>query len=52
MILTGIGRSSLYKLIETGSIKTSTVSQPGAKRGCRLIHVESLLSFIENQSNG
>ena len=46
--LTGLSRSTIYELIATRTIKTSSVRRRGKRRGVRLIHRASLLALIES----
>jgi hypothetical protein len=45
-LLEGLSRSFIYKLIAAGKIRSISLAEPGAKRGCRLIDLESLRSYI------
>ncbi len=45
-IYTGLTRSYLYQLAGQGVIRTVSIREPGKERGCRLFHLESILSFI------
>jgi hypothetical protein len=44
----GLSVSLLEILIRRGIIKSALVSQPGSKRGARLINVASLDDYIES----
>jgi hypothetical protein len=44
---TGLTRSFLYQLAAQGLIRTVSIREPGKERGCRLFHLQSILSFIE-----
>lgn len=44
----GFCRSQLYVLMGKGLVKTKMMKLPGSKRGCRLVEVKSLLSFLES----
>jgi hypothetical protein len=48
----GIGRSTLYALIQEQKIKSCSLRKRGAIRGIRLISYDSLSAFIERQSQG
>jgi hypothetical protein len=48
--LEGFSRSYIYRLIEAGSIKSMSITAPGAKKGVRLIHVPSLRAWIAAQA--
>ncbi len=45
--LFGIGRSSLYELINDRKIKSVSLRQRGSIRGIRLISADSLANYIE-----
>jgi hypothetical protein len=45
--LSGISRSSLYKLIASGKIKSFSNRQRGAVRGIRLISYDGLMAYLE-----
>jgi hypothetical protein len=47
---TGLTRTSIYNLINTGQVQSRIVKQPGCKRGIRLIDFPSLISFIQGQA--
>jgi hypothetical protein len=49
---TGISRAKFYELIRSGKIKTVCLRKRGAARGTRLIHLQSLLSYLETQMEG
>ena len=44
---TGLTRSFLYQIASQGLIRTVSIREPGKDRGCRLFHLQSILSFIE-----
>jgi hypothetical protein len=46
----GLSRSTLLELHRLGHIKMSVIKKPGAQKGIRLIHVPSLLSYLEDLS--
>ena len=46
--LFGIRRSYLYKLIRLGRIKSCSLRDPGARTGVRLIHLESLRTYLHS----
>jgi hypothetical protein len=48
----GVGRSTLYKLIGTGDIKSVCLRKRGCQRGIRLISADSLRTFIESFGTG
>lgn len=45
--ISGLKRGKLLSLATQKKIRCSHLREQGAKRGCRLIEVESLLRFIE-----
>lgn len=48
--LSGLSRSHLYELLKTGEVKSACIRRRGAVRGIRLIHRDSLTSFILSNS--
>lgn len=48
----GLGRSTLYRLIRSGSIASVSVQLEGATRGTRLVSVKSLRRFLESLEEG
>lgn len=44
---TGLSRAKLYDLIGKGLIRSRSLREPGAIRGCRLFHLGSILDYIE-----
>jgi hypothetical protein len=46
--VSGIGRSTLYDLISSGSVKSALLRKRGRQRGIRLISYDSLLAHIES----
>jgi hypothetical protein len=48
----GIGRSTLYKAIAEGSIKSVCLRQRNRERGIRLINSPSLHAYIESFLSG
>ena len=48
--ISGLQRGRLLTLITEGKIKSSHLREGNAKRGSRLVHVESLLAFIESHA--
>ena len=42
----GIKRSTLYRLIADGKIRSITLREPGRKFGCRLIHLQSVREHL------
>jgi hypothetical protein len=43
---TGLKRAVLTRLAVTGKVKSISLKEPGAKRGCRLINLPSLLEYL------
>jgi hypothetical protein len=52
MRMSGLGRSTLYSLIGTRSIKSAVLRKRGNARGRRLINSDSLLKYIESFVEG
>jgi hypothetical protein len=50
--MSGLGRSTLYNLIGSGSIKSVVLRKRGNARGRRLINSDSLLKYIESFVEG
>jgi hypothetical protein len=46
--VSGIGRSTLYSLLTSGSIKSALIRKRGCQRGIRLISTDSLRAYIES----
>lgn len=46
----GLSRSHLYELVKAGEIKSACIRRRGALRGVRIIHRDSLTSFIHKHS--
>jgi hypothetical protein len=48
----GIGRSRFYELLNEskGKIKTLLLKSPGATSGARLIHIPSLLGYLDSMA--
>lgn len=44
---TGFSRAKLYALVAEGSIRSTSIKDPGAIKGTRLFELASILSFIE-----
>jgi hypothetical protein len=45
--LQGLSRAHIYNLIADGAVKSACLRKPGATTGVRVIHVPSLLKYIE-----
>jgi hypothetical protein len=50
--LFGIPRSRLFELIRDRSIRSASLTHPGKRRGLRLLHIPSILSYIEANAIG
>jgi hypothetical protein len=48
--LNGLSRSTLLELHRLGHIKMSHIKKPGSQKGIRLIHMPSLLNYLEDLS--
>lgn len=48
----GVGRSTLYRLIRNGSIASVSLRLEGAKRGTRLVSVESMRRMLNGLAEG
>ena len=46
---TGLSRSKMWQLLEGGHVKTVCLRRPGAAKGARLVHLESLLNYLHGQ---
>jgi len=44
----GLGRGKMYQAEALGLIKTASLKPPGAIRGVKLFHLESLLKYVES----
>ena len=49
---TSLSRGVLSRLAAEGKVMSLTTREPGKKRGCRLIHLESLLSYLSSLAEG
>jgi hypothetical protein len=43
---TGLSRTKLWQLLESSNVKTVCLRRPGAMKGARLVHLDSLLSYL------
>jgi hypothetical protein len=43
---TGLSRTKMWELLESSDIKTVCLRRPGAIKGARLVHLESLLNYL------
>ena len=50
--LYGLRRGFIYGLIHDGKIKSVCLRKPGAKTGCRLIHLQSVRDFLTAHLDG
>lgn len=48
--ISGMKRGRLLALIKSGEVKSAHLREGNAKRGTRLLNVESLLAFLESKS--
>jgi hypothetical protein len=46
--LEGLSRVTLLELGAAGLIKIATLRKPGSRRGIKLVHIPSLLAYIES----
>lgn len=49
---TGLGRAVLSRLAASGKVKSISLREPGARRGCRLISLPSLLRYLDGLAAG
>jgi len=47
-----LSRGVLSRLVAEGKVTSITTKEPGKKRGCRLIHLGSLLSYLSGLAEG
>ncbi len=47
----GLGRGKMYQAEAQGLIKTASLKPPGASRGVKLFHLQSLLNYVESCTN-
>ena len=47
----GLSRSHLNRLVSAGRIKSCKLAEPGSKGGVRLIWLQSLMDYIENNAD-
>jgi hypothetical protein len=45
---TGLSRSKLWEVLQTGKVRNVCLRKPGAVRGARLIHLASLLAYLDS----
>jgi hypothetical protein len=48
--LNGLSRTTLLELHRLGHIRMSVIKRPGAQKGIRLVHMPSLLNYLEDLS--
>lgn len=48
MRLSGLGRSKIYELIDSGQVRSVSLREPSKQRGARLINRQSLLDYISS----
>ncbi len=48
----GIGKSTLYRLVDEGKIRSSSLRERGRLRGKRLFSTDSVAMFIESRASG
>ena len=44
---TSLSRSTLWGILQSGKVRTVVIRRAGNLRGARLIHLESLLAYLE-----
>ena len=44
----GLGRGKLYQAEALGYVKTASLKPPGAVRGVKLFHLQSVLDYVES----
>lgn len=44
--ITGLSRSGMWNLIADGHVKSVCLRKPGAAKGTRLVHLQSLLDYL------
>lgn len=47
---TGLSRTRLWNLLESSPIKTISLRRKGTAKGVRLIHLQSLLEYLDAQA--
>jgi hypothetical protein len=48
---TGLSRSKLWEVLQTGRVRNVCLRKEGALRGARLIHLASLLAHLDSLTN-
>jgi hypothetical protein len=49
---TGLSRSKMWEIIQTGKVKTVSLRPPGAAKGARLVHLASLVTYLHSRAEG
>ena len=49
---TGLSRSKLYELSDRRAIRSISLREPGAIKGTRLFHLQSILDYFESCESG
>jgi hypothetical protein len=47
---TGLSRTKMWNVLQTGKVKTVCLRRPGAAKGARLVHLASLLEYLHSQA--
>jgi hypothetical protein len=47
----GLSRSKLWEVLQTGNVRNICLRKEGALRGARLIHLASLLAYLDSLTN-
>ena len=45
---TGLSRSKMWEVLQSGKVKTVCLRRPGAAKGARLIHLAGLLEYLHS----
>ena len=51
-LLTGLSRTTINELIESGAVRATKLRKKGSQRGITLIHRESLIQFLNSMATG
>lgn len=49
---TGLSRTKMWEIVQTGKVKTVSLRPPGAAKGARLVHLASLLTYLHRRAEG
>ena len=49
---TGLSRTKLWEILCTRKVKTVCLRRPGALKGARLVHLQSLLDYLHSLAEG